>query len=105
MPQNLQYGAIGLGVLPGVLGALEQDANGLLRRLGHGEVFDALFTPQRHQIVIEVFAERPIGVPEEFEVQPLQRCAEHLQLAQKSQLLEFDIAQEAMGLHELQEVQ
>ena len=76
-----------------------------LRLIGEREVLDSLLASERGQIVVEILAERPIGEPEKFKVKAFQPLAEHLQLAEKAQLLKLDIAQQPVGFAEMQDIE
>jgi hypothetical protein len=69
------------------------------------EVFDPPFSAKRCQVVVEIFAEGPIGEPEKFKMKCLESFSKGLELAQKGELLQLHIAQLTIGLRQLQNVQ
>mgnify|MGYP003290982664 CR=1 FL=1 len=83
----------------------DQRKDCLLRLIGERKVLHALLPTERRQIVVQILAEGAVGEPEKFKVKPFEALSEHLQLAKKTELLKFDVAQQPMRFGQMQRIQ
>ena len=76
-----------------------QQRNDFIANLVRGaEILDPFFAPERHQIIVEISTECPIGKPNELKMKPLHAFSEHLEFAEKTELLQLHVAQQSVGL-------